>query len=101
MAKTILKTYEVTYILGTINPETRTIKISSINDLTEDYIRNEILRQKPHYKNQIGAILSTLLIEEKVIDLQDLKKDLMDNYIGNGDKGANFLSADDIKFLLD
>ncbi|MDD7616606.1 MAG: DEAD/DEAH box helicase [bacterium] len=40
-------------------------------------------------------------IEEKVIDLQDLKKDLMDNYIGNGDKGANFLSADDIKFLLD
>ena len=67
MAKIILKTYEVTYILGTINPETRTIKISSINDLTEDYIRNEILRQKPHYKNQIGAILSTLLIEEKVI----------------------------------
>ena len=36
MAKTILKTYEVTYILGTINPETRTIKISSINDLTEN-----------------------------------------------------------------
>jgi transcriptional regulatory protein LevR len=66
MAKTILKTYEVTYILGTINPETRTIKISSINDLTEDFIKSEILRQRPHQKNQIGSILSTLLVEEKV-----------------------------------
>ena len=65
--KTILKIYEVTYIFGTINPETRTIKISSINDLTEDFIRDEILRQRPHQKNQIGSILSTLLIEEKVI----------------------------------
>ena len=65
--KTILKIYEVTYIFGTINPETRTIKISSINDLTEDFIRDEIIRQRPHQKNQIGSILSTLLIEEKVI----------------------------------
>ena len=65
--KTILKIYEVTYIFGTINTETRTIKISSINDLTEDFIRDEIIRQRPHQKNQIGSILSTLLIEEKVI----------------------------------
>ena len=67
MAKTILKTYEVTYILGTINPETRTIKISSINDLTENFIKDEILRQRPHQKNQIGSILSTILVDEKII----------------------------------
>lgn len=40
-------------------------------------------------------------IEEKVIELQEIKKDLMDNFIGQGDKGANYLSSDDIKFLLD
>ncbi len=39
-------------------------------------------------------------IEEKVIELQNKKKDLMDNFIGNGEKGASFLSNDDIKFLL-
>ena len=68
MAKTIVKVYEITYVLGTtINPETRTIKISSINDLTENFIKDEILRQRPHQKNQIGSILSTLLVDEKVI----------------------------------
>lgn len=65
--KTILKTYEITYIFGIINPETRTIKISSINDLTENFIKDEILRQRPHQKNQIGSILSTILIDEKII----------------------------------
>ena len=39
-------------------------------------------------------------IEEKVVELQNKKKDLMDNFIGNGEKGASFLSNDDIKFLL-
>ena len=65
---TIIKTYEVTYIFGTINPETRTIKIKSINDLTEGFIKDEILRQRPHQKNQIGAILSTILIDEQQIE---------------------------------
>lgn len=75
--KTILKIYEVTYIYGTINPETRTIKIGSINSLTEDYIRNEILNKRPYQKNQIGSILSTLLIEEKVIgeEIEEKKED--------------------------
>lgn len=78
---TILKTYEITYILGTINPEERKIKIKSINDLTEDFIREEIIRQKPSYKNQIGSILSTLLIDEKVlvedkIEKQEDKKEI-------------------------
>lgn len=67
MAKIILKVYEVTYIYGTINPETRTIKMSSINPLTEEYIVEEILAKRPHQKNQIGPILSTILIEEKII----------------------------------
>lgn len=65
--KTIIKEYEVTYIFGVINPETRTIKINSINGLTEDFIKEEILRQRPYQKNQIGSILSTILISEKVI----------------------------------
>lgn len=79
MAKTILKTYEVTYILGTINPETRTIKISSINDLTENFIKDEILRQRPHQKNQIGSILSTILIDEKIIGEEVENKEQKDN----------------------
>lgn len=79
MAKTILKTYEVTYILGTINPETRTIKISSINDLTENFIKDEILRQRPHQKNQIGSILSTILIDEKTIGEEIENKEQKDN----------------------
>lgn len=65
--KIIIKEYEVTYIFGVINPETRTIKINSINGLTEDFIKEEILRQRPYQKNQIGSILSTILISEKVI----------------------------------
>ena len=78
--KTILKTYEITYILGTtINPETRTIKISSINDLTENFIKDEILRQRPHQKNQIGSILSTILIDEKIIGEEVENKEQKDN----------------------
>ena len=77
MSKT-LKTYEVTYIFGTINPETRTIKIKSINDLTESFIRDEILRQIPHQKNQIGSILSTILIDEQII-IEEEKKPNKDN----------------------
>lgn len=65
--KTILKTYEVTYILGTINPEERKIKINTINALTEDFIKEEIIRQKPNQKLFIGPILSVILIEEKII----------------------------------
>ena len=79
MAKTILKTYEITYILGTINPETRTIKISSINDLTENFIKDEILRQRPHQKNQIGSILSTILVDEKIIGEEIENKEQKDN----------------------
>lgn len=79
MAKTILKTYEITYIFGTINPETRTIKISSINDLTENFIKDEILRQRPHQKNQIGSILSTILIDEKIIGEEIENKEQKDN----------------------
>lgn len=79
MAKTILKTYEITYIFGTINPETRTIKISSINDLTENFIKDEILRQRPHQKNQIGSILSTILVDEKIIGEEIENKEQRDN----------------------
>ena len=79
MAKTILKTYEVTYILGVINPETRTIKINSINDLTENFIKDEILRQRPHQKNQIGSILSTILVDEKIIGEEIENKEQKDN----------------------
>lgn len=73
--KTVVKTYEVTYIYGVINPEERKIKINSINDLTEDFIKEEILRQRPHQKNQIGSILSVLLIDEKVIGEEKEEKE--------------------------
>lgn len=65
--KTVLKTYKVTYILGCINPEEKTINIETINSLTEQYIKDEIVRQRPNHKNYIGNILSTILINERVI----------------------------------
>ena len=65
--KTILKTYEVTYILGSINPEEKKIKVSTTNQLTDAFIKDEIERQRPHHKNYIGSILSTILVEEKVL----------------------------------
>lgn len=67
MKRTILKVYEITYVFGFINPEERKIKISTINQLTDEYIRFEIERQRPNHKGFIGDILSTILIEEKVI----------------------------------
>lgn len=80
MAKTIVKVYEITYILGaTINPETKTIVIDTINSLTEDFIKDEILRKHPNYKNQIGPILSTILIDEKVIGGEDIKEQEFNN----------------------
>ena len=72
--KTVVKYYEVTYIFGVINPETKTIKLSSTNGLTESFIKEEILRQRPHHKNQIGTILSSMLIEEKVIGEDEVKQ---------------------------
>ena len=65
--KTVLKTYEVSYILGAINPEEKKIKISTINQLTESFIREEIERLKPNHKGFIISILSTILVDEKVL----------------------------------
>ena len=80
MAKTIVKVYEITYILGvTINPETKTIVIDTINSLTEGFIKDEILRQRPHQKNQIGSILSTILVDEKIIGEEIENKEQKDN----------------------
>ena len=39
-------------------------------------------------------------IEEKVLKLQEAKKDLMDKFIGEGDKGVVGLTDENIKFLL-
>lgn len=39
-------------------------------------------------------------VEEKVLKLQEAKKNLMDKFIGEGDKGVVSLNEDDIKYLL-
>ena len=39
-------------------------------------------------------------IEEKVLKLQEAKKDLMDKFIGEGEKGVVGLTDEDIEFLL-
>lgn len=63
-----IKTYEVKYIFGFINPSERTINIETTRDLTEQFIKDEIERQRPNHKNQVIAILSTLLINEKELN---------------------------------
>lgn len=78
--KTKIKTFEVTYILGYLSPIEKKIKIQTINDLTENFIRDEIIRQYPNQKNFIMDIISTLLIEEKFIgedeeEIRDNNKD--------------------------
>lgn len=65
--KTVLKTYEISYILGSINPEEKKIKISTTNQLTDAFIISEIERQRPNHKGYITNVLSQVLINEKVI----------------------------------
>lgn len=65
--KTIIKTYKVTYILGFINPIEKSIEITTSNNLSTEYIREEIIKKNPSYERFIGEILSQILIDEKVI----------------------------------
>ena len=39
-------------------------------------------------------------IEEKIIELQNKKKDLIDSLISKDDKSITSMSQDDIKFIL-
>ena len=57
----------------------KSIEIESANELTEDCIKEEIIRKYPNYENQIQGILSTLLIGEK---------ELLESKIGESDKTA-------------
>lgn len=64
---TIVKTYLVKYAIGIINPIEKSIKIESIYPLNEKYIKDEICKENPNYKNQIMAIFETILIDEKTM----------------------------------
>lgn len=63
----IIKTYEVSFAYGVINPIEKRVKIETINDITEDFIISEI-EKNPKYKGQISCILSYILVSEKVIE---------------------------------
>ena len=67
----IIKTYEITYIAGLVTPAEFKIKVETSNPLNEDFIYKEIYKQKPYHKDQIHAILSTLLIGEKEIKINE------------------------------
>lgn len=62
----VIKTYEVSFAYGVINPTEKKIRIETINDITEDFIISEI-EKNPKYKGQISCIFSYILVEEKVI----------------------------------
>lgn len=62
-----IKTYEVSFAYGVINPIEKKIRIETINDITEDFIISEI-EKNPKYKGQISCIFSYILVEEKVIE---------------------------------
>ena len=63
----VIKTYEVSFAYGVINPIEKKIRIETINDITEDFIISEI-EKNPKYKGQISCIFSCILVEEKVIE---------------------------------
>lgn len=62
-----IKTYEVSFAYGIINPIEKKIKIETINDITENFIISEI-EKNPRYKGQISCIFSCILVKEKVIE---------------------------------
>lgn len=65
--KTIERTYEISYIIGSINPEVKKIKVSTTNQLNDEFIRYEIERQNPHHIKYLTNILSCILLNEKVL----------------------------------
>ena len=60
-----LKTYEVIYVAGVVNPMEYSIKINSIVNITSSFIKDEIERTRPNHKGQILTIFNPLLIDEK------------------------------------
>lgn len=62
-----IKTYEVSFAYGVINPIEKKIRIETINDITENFIISEI-EKNPKYKGQISCIFSYILVKEKVIE---------------------------------
>lgn len=59
--------YKVSYLAGIINTQEYSIEIESIVDLTEQYIKDEIEKQRPNHKGQIMAVFNPLNIGEKSI----------------------------------
>lgn len=65
------KTYLVGYIYGVLIPIEEFIEISTIAPLTEDFVKDEIVRKKNLSslgRNQIVAITSTTLLKVKKLD---------------------------------
>lgn len=77
-----IKTYEVSFAYGVINPIEKKIRIETINDITENFIISEI-EKNPKYKGQISCIFSYILVEEKVIETKIEQEEVLqkDNLI--------------------
>jgi len=60
-------TYKVDYIAGIVNSKEYSIEIESIVDLTDDFIKSEIDRQRPNHKGQIQQIFNPIRKGEKNI----------------------------------
>ena len=72
----VIKTYEVSFAYGVINPIEKKIRIETINDITEDFIISEI-EKNPKYKGQISCIFSCILVEEKVIETKAEQEEVL------------------------
>lgn len=73
-----IKTYEVSFAYGVINPIEKKIRIETINDITEDFIISEI-EKNPKYKGQISCIFSYILVKEKVIETKSEQEEISQN----------------------
>lgn len=81
-----IKVYEVSYIAGLVTAEVFKIKIETSNELTENFIMEEIERKNPKHKGQVQQILESILIDEKVILSED-KEEIQKSKQSKGSDG--------------
>ena len=76
----------VSYIAGLVTAEVFKIKIETSNELTENFIMEEIERKNPRHKGQVQQILESILIDEKVILSED-KEEIQKSKQSKGSDG--------------
>jgi non-specific serine/threonine protein kinase len=70
------------------------------NQAVEDQATDRTYRIGQKKNVEVIKLMCENTIEEKIIELQNKKKDLIDSLISKDDKSITSMSKDDIKFIL-